>query len=998
MVEYEPFRLDSLGLLIGEFVNGCDMNEIIALHGPMIYRTCLRILGDQAAAEDATQATLIIFCKKAQSVTHSVPAFLHGIAVNVAKRSRDAEHLRRKREKEAADVLERERADSQTKEAVSEEIRQHLDEAVEKLPARQRQAVILHYLEGHTQLKSALSMGISRGAFDSYLRRAVEHLRRKLSVHAALSTAAVLLNLQAAADAAYPAGLAEAATIGSPKAAAALANETMKVLFLAKAKIVAVAVTALAMLSLTVTIAVRVLDDSHSVPPPSHADESRRSPLPAGALVRLGAEPTLRVCGLLYSGTFSPDGRLFLTPHGHFAYLFAVDSGTRIATLKSDVRYLGAAAFSPDGNIIYLAGGEEVEYDAHGMHVLPGTGEGVLEAWDVATKQRLWSATVGDGRIERMVVSPSAKSIFAWCTLNGIHSVHLVNLAERRAIWRDDLLPACAFTPDGQSVFIASKDEKDGASARLLDATTGQERMRFMGHYRCVAVDSEGMRLAAGDWGGNVRVWNIQSGEEICAMQTREHVKFVGFDPHGHSLLTTVFGDKTATWKIATGQRECEFQGAACGYALDGQVIVTWAISTTPLPGYLGQHVEFIVSNAASGKPLNKFSVRGGDVHVRAGNIGLVTTSERTLLVSSTEANYLWDLEKGCQINIPIAGHTGVVGCTALSGDGKQALTGSSDGTIHHWDVETGLELGILSGHTGTISSVAFDPDGSRALTSASDHTVRLWELGNHSQLTCIDEVNIQLAQFSTDGATVMTGGWQWASNTHGPPSTSIHLRNPADLSTKAALRFPPIIDAACVSSDGKYLCIASPQVGKPQIWDLQAGKKIQELDATGFNTAVFSSNGMRLLTSTYGGSLRLWNCESWTLLAEATLGQPGVEPGPGVAAVTSDGSRALYTSYGRIFLWDTDKNVVTKLSDSDPWSKVYALSFSAKRKTALSATSDGSIRLWDAQQGKLLKVFQHDALHPGFCMAVFSGDGKKIISTTGSETLVWRTDDVDDK
>jgi WD40 repeat protein len=50
-----------------------------------------------------------------------------------------------------------------------------------------------------------------------------------------------------------------------------------------------------------------------------------------------------------------------------------------------------------------------------------------------------------------------------------------------------------------------------------------------------------------------------------------------------------------------------------------------------------------------------------------------------------------------------LIGHTGPVYGVAMSGDGRLAVSASSDKTLKVWDVASGRELRTLAGHTGAV-------------------------------------------------------------------------------------------------------------------------------------------------------------------------------------------------------------------------------------------------------------------------------------------------------
>ena len=76
--------------------------EIVSRYGGMVYQTCLRVLKNQAQAEDASQAVFVVLTQKAKFIHGSLGVYLHNVAVNVAQNIRNANQLRARHEREAA--------------------------------------------------------------------------------------------------------------------------------------------------------------------------------------------------------------------------------------------------------------------------------------------------------------------------------------------------------------------------------------------------------------------------------------------------------------------------------------------------------------------------------------------------------------------------------------------------------------------------------------------------------------------------------------------------------------------------------------------------------------------------------------------------------------------------------------------------------------------------------------------------------------------------------
>ncbi|KAG6327598.1 hypothetical protein ID866_11491 [Astraeus odoratus] len=76
----------------------------------------------------------------------------------------------------------------------------------------------------------------------------------------------------------------------------------------------------------------------------------------------------------------------------------------------------------------------------------------------------------------------------------------------------------------------------------------------------------------------------------------------------------------------------------------------------------------------------------------------------------------------------PLEGHTALVISIAFLSYGKLIISGSLDGTIRVWDIETGQQIGDpFVGHAKLVTSVAFSPNGKLILSGSSDHILCVW-------------------------------------------------------------------------------------------------------------------------------------------------------------------------------------------------------------------------------------------------------------------------------
>lgn len=224
------------GELLGRFVesgDGAALAALVGRHGPMVWGTCRRLLGHHDA-EDAFQATWIVFAKKAPCVAprEAVANWLYGVARQAALQARRAAARRKAREARAA------RPADAAHEPPDEwaDVRAVLDEELGRLPDDYRAAVVLCDLEGRSRREAAGLLGCPEGTLAGRLARARRLLAKRLARRGVTPPGDVLPRDTACVPAVL---MASAALAASGRAAAsagtvALAGGVMKAMSMSK--------------------------------------------------------------------------------------------------------------------------------------------------------------------------------------------------------------------------------------------------------------------------------------------------------------------------------------------------------------------------------------------------------------------------------------------------------------------------------------------------------------------------------------------------------------------------------------------------------------------------------------------------------------------------------------------------------------------------------------------------------------------------------------------
>jgi RNA polymerase sigma factor (sigma-70 family) len=210
------------------------------------------VLGDEHEAEDAAQAAFLVLARRAGSFRRGgdLAGWLHGIALRTALEVRRSRTVRRRREEEAATMAVREEPGGADLTERAEALGR-LDAEVARLPALERQAVVLRYLEDRPQEEAARLAGCPTGTLSRRAADGLARLRERLARRGTPLGAVALAGLfTAQASGTVPATLlpsllvaqklaATGAAAGAAGTATLLAEGVLKAMFLTKVKLAA---------------------------------------------------------------------------------------------------------------------------------------------------------------------------------------------------------------------------------------------------------------------------------------------------------------------------------------------------------------------------------------------------------------------------------------------------------------------------------------------------------------------------------------------------------------------------------------------------------------------------------------------------------------------------------------------------------------------------------------------------------------------------------------
>jgi WD40 repeat protein len=696
----------------------------------------------------------------------------------------------------------------------------------------------------------------------------------------------------------------------------------------------------------------------------------------------------------------------------------ALDEGVSPVPVPREVSSVSLDRFfagrEPEGT--FLQGGTEgvtcLACSPDGATLATGHEDGTVKLWDAHTGQPRGSLTGHEGRVNALAFAPCRRRL-ASAGADGTVRLWDPDTGREQAVLdgHDGPVLCLAFSPDGRGLASGGAD----TSVRLWDADEGTFRRSLKGHDREVACLAwcpySGTTVASGGLDGLVRLWDLKFGSYRATLSGHAGgVTALAYAPDGELLLSGGEDWSVRLWNAVTAGAVAAFEGTSEGHtrpvravafapngwtaasAGDDETVRVWDVTARrelcAFAGHTGAvrglafsaDGHWLASAGADGvvrrwrapeaerpappRRLARPRARASSA-LKAGAFCVALVVVVCLLIhlvsrlggsSSRRPRPGWgDRGRGAQAEVALAGHTDGVAAVAVTPDGSRALSGSFDKSVRLWDLNTRQELRRLDGHTGPVLAVAVSPDGQRALSGGLDKTVRLWDLNTGQELRRLQGFGgVTCVAFSPDGKRIAVGcGFEKVTHT---------VKNEPGQPQTASMRW---------ERTGKW-------DDRLTVWDTETGRKLYALvgHPDEVTCLAFTPDGERLLSGSFDKTVSLWDLKTRKEIRRFR-GHTGEVFG---LAVSRDGKRLLSCSgtLGPALEKEKDKQKGEKGPAPQP-----------KPEPKEKAEPDPTVRLWDLETGKELRVFRG---HTNAVFAVaFSPDGQQALSGSFDTTLrLW--------
>jgi WD40 repeat protein len=295
---------------------------------------------------------------------------------------------------------------------------------------------------------------------------------------------------------------------------------------------------------------------------------------------------------------------------------------------------------------------------------------------------------------------------------------------------------------------------------------------------------------------------------------------------------------------------------------------------------------------------------------------------------------------------------------------GRRVLTASDLGIVHVWDAKTGEKLIEIQAHDPRVIFAAFSPDGERIVSASHDGTARVWNARTGKRILDLKKHGKEVfdAKFSPNGAMIVTAS----------KDGTARLSNAETGAEIRVLQGAPFVNAA-FSPDGSKIVTASEDK-MARVWNTHDGAELLPAltgHTTHIRTVAFSPDGVRIITASWDHTAKVWDAQSHAMLFSLEGHGNAVRS----AAFSSDG-RIISTSGDRTArIWDGKSPNSIRLQLNGHQHAVVSGSFSPDGKRAVTASQDGTARLWDVSDRWLSRIAAACAAPAG----AITPDGSRI-------------------
>lgn len=619
--------------------------------------------------------------------------------------------------------------------------------------------------------------------------------------------------------------------------------------------------------------------------------------------------------GQVMSAALSPENRLLaaVTIRGELL-LWRRDNYQPLIHLALGAGSLWSVAFSPDGHQLVCAAGDgslyfwRVVVSAEQVELVPthvlAAHKRVVRSVAFRPDGKQLACASEDGTVRLWSAPPATDQMLPF-------------QAERTLTGHTDRVFRVVYSPDSQRVASAGADTE----IRLWDTTSGAWVGTLRGHTERIAglaFSPDGKTLVSGGVDQDIRIWNVESGECVRVLSLHRYpLLAVAFSPDGRLLASAGHSTSVRLWETQSWQPIKQLSVAGISHT------EVWSLQFNP------QGTELMISGEV--RPISIWDIR----------------SDQCIFMPHN-----WEAE---------------IWLSAFDPSGRWAVTGDHNGHLLFWDTEKRASahpaFGFQADNSGVVD-IGFAAQTQQMIIGSRNGSIQIWHLGNAdggsaphlmqrwpplahghglSRLTLTRDEKFLLAANHWGEILIWTVRTNGELNPH--PLHRIQAHNQAVL----GLAVHPQGHLAASGGDDRLV----------RLWDIASGAPLDEFG--GFRGRIvsvdFTADGTSVVASDAVGTVVVWHSVERRVSHSYSLPTGEIHR----VKLVADGMLAV-GGVGEISLWQlgADGSVTCTQCFRGHTAAVEDLQLHPTQPLLVSASSDGSARLWDIRSGESLAVWRN--------------------------------------
>lgn len=226
----------------------------------------------------------------------------------------------------------------------------------------------------------------------------------------------------------------------------------------------------------------------------------------------------------------------------------------------------------------------------------------------------------------------------------------------------------------------------------------------------------------------------------------------------------------------------------------------------------------------------------------------------------------IWEIESG-ELLSRLTGHTDKVVSLVVSSDSRYLLSGSVGGNVNVRDLFSFKLLKTFKGHKSRITSVSFSHYNNFVISSSIDGTLSVWDFFSEKRIKTFSRLSITADLEESSGKSLysaaMSNNKKYIAGSFYPGKLFIwdyktgKIVHQLEGNGNNITFTPDNKEIICYSGSGT------------NIWDLETGKLVKDIDILNFRFLIKVPNGKRIICGTIGNSIIIYDLKKDQRLVE---------------------------------------------------------------------------------------------------------------------------------